>query len=64
MEVLQALDQGLLSQKSNAIKGRTSLDVKFLQGRMNFDYLAIHGHSFGAAWLFLCVVWTKGLNVA
>uniref|UniRef100_A0A7I4B4T8 1-alkyl-2-acetylglycerophosphocholine esterase n=1 Tax=Physcomitrium patens TaxID=3218 RepID=A0A7I4B4T8_PHYPA len=49
VEVLQALDQGLLSQKSNAIKGRTSLDVKFLQGRMNFDYLAIHGHSFGAA---------------
>ncbi|KAG0575776.1 hypothetical protein KC19_5G030000 [Ceratodon purpureus] len=49
VDVLQALDQGLLSQSSNVIKGRTSLDVKLLQGRLNFNYLGIHGHSFGAA---------------
>lgn len=49
VDVLQALDQGLLAQNSNVIKGRTSLDVKFLQGRLNLKYLGIHGHSFGAA---------------
>lgn len=48
VDVLEALDQGLLSQSSNAIKGRTSLDVKSLQGRLNLNYLGIHAHSFGA----------------
>lgn len=49
VDVLEALDQGLLSQDSNAIKGRTSMDVKFLQGRLNLNYLGMHGHSFGGA---------------
>lgn len=49
VDVLQALDQGLIPQECNVIEGRTSLDVKSLQGRFNFNYLGIHGHSFGAA---------------
>jgi hypothetical protein len=43
------LDQGLLSQESNVLKGRTSLDVKLLQGRLNLDHLGVSRHSFGAA---------------
>lgn len=49
VDVLEALDQGLLSQSSNVMKGRASLDVKFLQGHLDLSHLGIHGHSFGGA---------------
>lgn len=49
VEVLEALDQGLLPQGSNVLKGRAAFDEKFFQGRLNLSLLAMHGHSFGAA---------------
>lgn len=49
VEVLEALDEGLLPQGSNVLKGRAALDEKFFQGRLNLSHLAMHGHSFGAA---------------
>lgn len=49
VDVLEMLDSGLLKQKCNAVRGRASLDVGMLQGRIDMCQLAIRGHSFGGS---------------
>lgn len=49
VDVLEMLESGLLKQKSNAVQGRTRLDVGMLQGRIDMCQLAIRGHSFGGS---------------
>lgn len=43
------LDQGTVTQTSNAVVGQGSLNVTMLQGRLDMSYLAIRGHSFGGS---------------
>lgn len=49
VDVLEMLESGLLSQKSNAVLGRAGLDVSMLRGRIDMCQLAIRGHSFGGS---------------
>ncbi|KAG0593326.1 hypothetical protein KC19_1G321500 [Ceratodon purpureus] len=49
VDILEMLDSGLVRQKSNAVRGRASLDVGMLQGRIDMCQLAIRGHSFGGS---------------
>jgi hypothetical protein len=48
MNVLDALNQGILPRKSNLVKGSSSLGVDFFKNRLNLTNIAIAGHSFGA----------------
>lgn len=49
MDILELLESGLVKQKSNAEKGRGSLDVSMFHGRIDMCQLAIRGHSFGGS---------------
>mgnify|MGYP000397335404 CR=1 FL=1 len=49
IDVLESLDQGLLTQSANTIRGKEGLVVDMLKGRLNLQYLAMAGHSFGGA---------------
>lgn len=49
VDVLEMLTSGLLTQKANAVKGKTALDLRKIRGRMDMSHLAIRGHSFGGS---------------
>ncbi|KAL2630587.1 hypothetical protein R1flu_015273 [Riccia fluitans] len=49
VDVLESLQEGLLTQGSNTITGSTKLDVTCLLHRLDLNHLVIAGHSFGGA---------------
>lgn len=49
VDALEMLDSGLLTQNSNGVKGRLSLDVRMICGRIDMSHVAIRGHSFGGS---------------
>ncbi|KAL3688577.1 hypothetical protein R1sor_014886 [Riccia sorocarpa] len=49
VDVLESLQEGLLTQGSNTVKGNTKLDVTCLLHRLDLNHLVIAGHSFGGA---------------
>ena len=47
IDVLESLDQGLLTQ--NAITGKAGLIVDMFHARLDLRHIAVSGHSFGGA---------------
>lgn len=49
VDVLEMLEGGLLTQESNAVRGRAKLNVKMMQSHIDMCHIAIRGHSFGGS---------------